>query len=180
MQVPLIVGLPGVVPAGTESDQLINQVRLFPTLVEVAGMGDITIDNSPGGSFAPTLHNEKQERCDAGIFEYITVRAITTRDWKFVKRLFGDPPELYDLNADPGENVNLADSPDYAEVMADLDARLTAFFDEYSTEKYDVWHGGTAEALLMYNDRNEPFEEAFPNFVAPYIEKLPRFSEPAH
>jgi len=178
MRVPLIVRLPGVVPEGTVSDQVINQVDLFPTILDLAGMGDTEIANSPGRSFAATLRSEEQDGLDAAFFEYITVRAIATREWKYVKRLFGDPPELYDLVADPGEYANLTGNPEHAEVMADLDARLTAFFDRYSDVKYDVWNGGTAKALLMYNDRNEQFEAAFPDFRPPYIEKLPRFSEP--
>lgn len=176
MQVPLIVRQPGVVPEGMTSDQVINQVDLFPTILELVGLGDVTIEDSPGRSFAATLRNEEQLALDAAFFEYITVRAIATREWKYVKRLFGDPPELYDLVADPGEYVNLAGDPDSAAVMAELDARLTAFFDRYSADKYDVWHGGTAKALLMYNDKNEQFEATFPGFRKPYIEKLPRYS----
>jgi arylsulfatase A-like enzyme len=175
MRVPLIVREPGMAATGTMSDRVINQVDLFPTILDLAGLTGIRIANSPGRSFAATLHNQAQDGFDAAYYEYITVRAIATREWKYVKRLFGDPPELYDLVADPGEYVNLAGNPDHVEVLADLDARLTAFFDEYADDKYDVWHGGTAKALLMYNDKNEAFEAAFPGFRAPYVEALPRF-----
>ena len=177
MRVPLIVRMPGVVPEGTRSDQVINQVDLFPTLLELIGMGDISIANSAGNSFAPTLRNEEQPGLDAAFFEYITVRAIATREWKYVKRLFGDPPELYNLVADPGEHRNLAGDQDHAAVLAKLDAQLEAYFSEYVSEDYDVWNGGTAKALLMYNDKNEAFEKAFPNFRQPGIVKATPFSE---
>jgi arylsulfatase A-like enzyme len=177
MRVPLIVRQPGVVPAGTTSDQVINQVDLLPTLLDVAGLDELEVDNSAGKSFVPTLHGETQTGLDAAFFEYITVRAIATREWKYVKRLFGDPPELYDLVNDPDEYVNLAADPDYADIIRELETELDRFFDTYSTDKYDVWNGGTAKALLMYNDRNEQFEAAFPGFEPPAIEKATPFSD---
>ena len=177
MCIPLIVRLPGAVPAGVRSDRIINQFDMFPTLLDLVGMGDVTIDNSPGRSFAATLGKEDQAGFDAAFFEYITVRAITTRDWKYVKRLFGDPPELYNLAADPGEYENLAEDPKYASVISRLDARLSEFFVEYADKKYDPWRGGTAKALLMYNDKNEQFVAEFPNFAPPSIEKATPFSD---
>ena len=176
MRIPLIVRFPGTVADGETSNQVINQVDMLPTLLELVGLGEITIDDSPGRSFVPTLRNEEQTSLDEAFFEYITVRAVATREWKYVKRLFGDPPELYDLNADPGEYRNLAADPEFADVLADLDTRLTEFFSKYSEEKYDVWQGGTAKALLMYNDKNEQFEKTFPNFKPPAIEKATPFS----
>jgi arylsulfatase A-like enzyme len=177
MRVPLIVRMPGVVPEGSRSDQVINQVDLFPTLLDLIGMGNISIANSAGRSFAPTLRNEEQPGLDAAFFEYITVRAIATREWKYVKRLFGDPPELYNLVADPDEHRNLAGDRDHAAVLAELDEQLEAYFSEYVSEDYNVWNGGTAKALLMYNDKNEAFEKAFPNFRQPVIVKATPFAE---
>lgn len=177
MRIPLIVRHPGVVPTGTASERVINQFDLFPTLLEMAVLGKISIDNSPGRSFAAILRGEDPNWTDAGFFEYITVRAIATRNWKYVKRLFGDPPELYDLVADPEENNNLAADSKYSDVIATLDARLTEFFLTYSNEKYDPWRGGTAKALLMYNDKNEQFVAEFPGWQPPAIEKAIPFTD---
>jgi len=177
MRVPLIVRYPGVVPRGHRSERVINQVDVFPTLLDLVGMGDIEIENSPGRSFAPSLRDETQDGIDTAYFEYITVRAVATREWKYVKRLFSDPPELYNLTVDPGETVNLANRPDHAAVLADLDARLTGFFDRNAVGEYDVWRGGTAKALLMYNDKNAQFEATFPNFRPPVVRKAAPFSE---
>ena len=177
MRIPLIVRFPGVVPKGVRTDRIINQFDLFPTLLEMVGLGDITIENSPGRSFAAILQNVEQEWFDAGFFEYITVRAIATRDWKYVKRLFGDPPELYHLAADPNENENLAGDAKYADVIARLDAQLTEFFLTYADEKYDPWRGGTAKALMMYNDKNEQFVAEFPDWRPPVIERAAPFSD---
>ena len=177
MRIPLIVRHPGTVPAGVASKRIINQFDLFPTLLDMVGMGGMTIENSPGRSFAAILRNDDQAWTDAAFFEYITVRAIATRDWKYVKRLFGDPPELYDLRADPNENRNLAGDAEYAEVIARLDAELTGFFLTYADKKYDPWRGGTAKALLMYNDKNEQFVAEFPDWKPPSIEQAAPFSD---
>lgn len=177
MRIPLIVRIPGVVPGGTRTDRVINQFDVFPTLLELVGLANRTIPNTPGNSFAATLYGEEQPWVDAAFWEYITVRTIVTPQWKYVKRLFGDPPELYDLVDDPDENRNLYENPAHADTIADLDARLTTFFQKHAVEKYDPWRGGTAKALLMYNDRNEQFEETFPNFGPPGIETLPEFHE---
>ena len=102
---------------------------------------------------------------------------MTTPDWKYVKRLFGSPPELYNLAEDPDEMVNLADDADHAELLAYLDAELESFFRSYSVAKYDPWNGGSAKALMMYSDKNEAFEAKFPNWQAPSIEALEPFSD---
>jgi arylsulfatase A-like enzyme len=177
MRVPLIVRHPGVAIKASQSERVINQADIFPTLLDLVGMGGVTIADSPGRSFAPILQGQEPEWTDAGFFEYITVRAIATDKWKYVKRLFGDPPELYDLDADPNEHINLAADVQYADVLSALDAQLEAFFSRYSVEKYDTFRGGTGKGLLMYNDENEDFEAEFPDWVPPYIERLPRFTD---
>lgn len=177
MRVPLIVRNPGMIPEGSTSDRIISQYDMFPTLLELAGMGNITIENSPGQSFAATLRHEDQAWSDVTFFEYITVRAIVTREWKYVKRLFGDPPELYHLATDPGENHNVYGDPQNTDVVAGLDQRLTGFFLKYADEKYDPWRGGSAKALLMYSDKNDRFVAEFPDWKPPAIEMAVPFSD---
>ncbi|MCY3694382.1 MAG: sulfatase-like hydrolase/transferase [Chloroflexi bacterium] len=53
--------------------------------------------------------------------------AIRTTTHKYVRRL-RDRDELYDLVADPGEQVNLIDSPDHQSVRLELAGRLTDWF----------------------------------------------------
>ena len=177
MRVPFIVRFPGVVPADTVSDRVVNQVDVLPTILDLAGLGDLQIADSSGRSIAPTLRDEPQTGLDAAFWEYITVRAISTHQWKYVKRLFGDPPELYNLLDDPDEETNLAAEPEYADIVAELDEKLTEYFANNVDERFDVWNGGTAKALLMYNDKNEKFEATFPGFTPPSTEKAKPFSD---
>ena len=48
--------------------------------------------------------------------------------------MLGFEPELFDLEADPEETVNIAVYPEYAEVVAWLDARLRAVCDPEATD----------------------------------------------
>ena len=177
MQIPLIVRQPSVVPEGASSDRVINQYDIFQTLLEMVGMDDKSIENSPGKSFTPTLRGQEQTWADTAFFEYITARAIVNKDWKYVKRLFGEPTELYDLNADPQENRNLYGDPQFDDIAQRLDSELSKFFLTYANEKYDPWRGGTGKAVLMYTDKNERFEAQFPNWRAPTVERLAPFSD---
>ncbi len=48
-----------------------------------------------------------------------------------------DPDQLYDLENDPGEQKNLADNPQYAEVLAGMKSRLRRYLDSFS-EPFDL------------------------------------------
>ncbi len=177
MQVPLIIRHPNRVPRGIETDRIINQFDLFPTLLGYIGMGDRRIANTPGKDFTPMLSGKDVDNWDdAAFFEFVTVRVIRTPGWKYMKRLDDEEPNtLYDLKNDPEERVNLIDNPAYIDVAKELDARLTAFFDKYSDKKYDVWKGGTAKGILLqkYYGRNDIFRDRFPNWKEPSLKKAP-------
>ena len=138
---------------------------------------DKTIENSPGESFTRILRGQEQAWEDTAFYEYITVRAIVKKDWKYVKRMFGEPSELYHLEVDPQENVNLFGDPLYVEISQSLDNELDEFFLRYATEKYDPWRGGTGKAILMYSEKNERFARQFPNWTPPSVEKLMPFTD---
>ncbi len=175
MQIPLILRHPGKISEGIQSDKIINQYDLFPTLLEYAGMADKKIDNSPGKSFMPFLQERKVEDWDdAAFFEFVTVRVIRTPKWKYMKRLDDDEPNtLYDLQNDPGEKINLINNHDYSDTLKSLDQRLTTFFNEYTDKKYDVWNGGSAKGILLqkYYGRDDIFTSRFPNWKEPTLEK---------
>lgn len=177
MQIPLIVRQPALVPPGSSSDRIVNQYDVFPTLLELVGLQYTTIDNSPGESFVPVLRGDRQSRSDRAFFEYITARAVVTEEWKLVKRLFGEPTELYHLKSDPDENNNLFGNPEHAEITALLDEEIDDFFAEHANVKFDPWRGGTGKAILMYTDKNERFEATFPNWREPHVERLAPFSD---
>ena len=174
MQVPLILRHPGRIPAGTETDRLVGQYDFFPTVLDYLGMGEVTIDNTPGKSFTPLLHGDDSDWRDAVFFEFVTLRVIRTPKWKYMKRFDREEPDtLFDMETDPGETTNLVGDPAYAEIVDVLDDELNAFFETYAASEYDLWNGGTAKGRLLeeHYGRDHIFRDRFPNWRAPFIEK---------
>jgi arylsulfatase A-like enzyme len=179
MQVPLIFRHLDRIPGGIVTDIMVSQVDFLPTLFDFIGMDDIEIANSPGKSYAASLQGEKIEWDDTVFFEFATVRAIETPKWKYVRRFPPtDPRELYDLESDSDETVNLIDLPAHAEIVAALDQSLGAYFDRYADPKYDLWHGGTAKGRLLeeHYGRDDIFSERFPDWKPPFVEKAAPFT----
>ncbi|MBQ36084.1 MAG: arylsulfatase [Gemmatimonadaceae bacterium] len=52
---------------------------------------------------------------------------VRTLDWKYISRL-DDTDELYDMQNDPGEMVNLVDRPEHAAIQTELHDRLLRWF----------------------------------------------------
>ena len=94
--------------------------------------------------------NEVSEFRDEVFMEQEETRAIRTSKWLFMKRIgctkYNFRHELYDLENDPDERRNLAQMPEYTEVVTRLGARLDAFFAEYASPRWDLWKGGTVKS----------------------------------
>ncbi|MDH5277120.1 MAG: sulfatase-like hydrolase/transferase, partial [Gammaproteobacteria bacterium] len=171
MQIPLIIRHPGRIAAGARSDHTVNGYDLLPTLLDYLGLADRAIANTPGLSHAALLRGGVPQPEQPVFFEYITTRAIQTRQWKYIKRFLAEPNELYDLANDPGETRNLVAEPAHSPVVADLDRQLTTFFARNGDPQWDVWRGGTAKATLVYGNRNKRFAEHFPDWTPPVTSK---------
>ena len=175
MNIPLIIRHPDKIEAGRTSDLLIGQYDIPVTILDYAGMGDVRLENSPGKSFRFALTGETGKRKDAVFFEQEETRVIRTEDHAYWKRLNSTgEPALYDVKKDPEQNRNGYDDPAYQEIVADMDTRLTDFFDEYSDEKYDLWKGGGAKGSV---DRPEKFKRLYGPDWTPKTEIKPAFSE---
>jgi arylsulfatase A-like enzyme len=127
---------------------MIGQYDIFPTILDCAGFGNVTIENTPGHSFAPhlkgqSLHNWRDEV----YFEQEESRGIRTPKYAYWKRLqeFG-PPQLYDVESDPGQDHNLF-GPGHQDIVNELDQKLTEFFNGYADPQYDLWKGGKTKSF---------------------------------
>ena len=132
LRVPLIARLPGVIPAGLESDRPTYFADWLPTLCGLTG-GAVPEDlNIDGVSFAPALRGEPQPPPAFLYWEFPAYggqQAVRVGDWKAVrtglKKLkpgAAIPTELYNLASDPGETTDLAASN--PEKLAELTAVL--------------------------------------------------------
>ncbi|MCY3606561.1 MAG: sulfatase-like hydrolase/transferase [Gammaproteobacteria bacterium] len=174
MEVPLMFSQPGRVPEGAVRGEFINQVDVFPTLLEYVGLEELEIRNSGGRSFASMLRGAEPEWDSTAFFEFVTVRVVRSGRWKYMKRFdTGEPHTLFDLIDDPGEKRNLIDDPAHADMVAELDGRLTDFFAQYSAPEYDLWRGGSAKAILLdtHYGQNHIFRDRFPGWREPFVER---------
>jgi arylsulfatase A-like enzyme len=175
LNIPLIVWHPGSVPAGETSDLLIGQYDMPVTILDYLGFDDVEFENSPGRSFAAALSGEEIEWVDATYYEQEETRGIRTARFAYWKRIDGiGEAELYDMLADPGQHDNLIDDAAYSDTIAELDERLSAFFETYSTDKYDLWNGGTAKGSVM---RESMFQSLYGSDWETIAETLPDFEE---
>jgi arylsulfatase A-like enzyme len=111
IRVPLIVSMPGEVPAGTVSDALVSNVDLAPTIADFAG-ATLSAD---GVSLRQLLSDTTSSARDAVVLEHIdqvarpvpTYCGVRTPGFTFVHYLTGEE-ELYDLARDPRQLQNVA------------------------------------------------------------------------
>ncbi|RMF43706.1 MAG: N-acetylgalactosamine-6-sulfatase [Planctomycetota bacterium] len=115
IRAPLIAKWPGHIAAGVETDFVCAHWDMLPTFCELAGI------ESPSGldgvSIVPTLTGTGQQPTHAYLYwefyEQGGKRAARIGNWKAVqlnlRKSMDGPIELYDLQQDEGETVNLAD-----------------------------------------------------------------------
>ena len=122
LRVPWIMKLPRQAAAGTRVGAVVSLASAAPTLLDAAGL--VGGARLPSPSLAPawTGGAVPDQACYAETdspwdeHRWCPLRAITTRDWKYIKTT---RPELYHLAEDPGEAVNLHDDqPEQARRMA--------------------------------------------------------------
>ncbi|MHC4511328.1 MAG: sulfatase family protein, partial [Planctomycetota bacterium] len=151
MRIPLIFRHPGTIPAGRQSDLMVSNYDLLPTLLNYLGLADEIPKEPtlPGRDYSAALKGRSLEWGNVVFYEFENVRAIRTPGWKYVERYPDGPHELYDLRTDPGERFNLFGQPQQADIQKHLRARLYEFFDRYADPKYDLWQGGGSKTHLL-------------------------------
>ena len=139
VKVPMIISYPGGIRGGTVAKGLYSHYDLLPT---IAGLvGELPDSGCPGRSFGGIFRGEVPDGRDAVVVydEYGPARMIRTTEYKYIQRYLYGEDEFYDLKADPGEEVNLADfrEPGVQERIAALRSRMEQWFDRYSDPERD-------------------------------------------
>jgi len=127
-RVPLIVYEPGMEAAGQATEQLVELIDLYPTLVALAGLPER--ENLDGINFGPVLDDPAKltksaaysmvARSDRAVADHARHmsylgRSVRTDRWRYTEWDSGRRGvELYDHQSDPQELVNLAEQPDLA------------------------------------------------------------------
>ena len=135
IRVPMLVRFPSRFrPGHVDADHMVLNVDLAPTLLDLAGV------TPPAGlhglSFVPLLEGREVPWRDAFLYEYYEYpaahcvrknRGVRTDRWKLI-HFFEQPEEweLYDLQTDPAETVNLAGRRDQGDRIRRLRERMDA------------------------------------------------------
>ena len=132
IRVPTMLRYPKAFPAGRVVDNIVTEMDLAPTLLELAGV-EIP-SNMQGHSLVSLAQGKSKGWRKDYLYEYYEYpgyqevrphRGVRTEQYKFIHYyLAPEEFELYDLKNDPGELRNLYSEPKHAELLRSMKARL--------------------------------------------------------
>jgi arylsulfatase A-like enzyme len=144
VRVPLILHWPGRLEAGARCDAFVsNEIDLPVTFCDAAGI-------QPPGQFmgrsllAAAEGADPQPRQDifatyhGNQFGLFSQRMVRDRRWKYIWNATAED-ELYDLQRDPGELVNLAAAPEHAAQLNRLRRRLIDWMEQTQDRLLNEW-----------------------------------------
>jgi arylsulfatase A-like enzyme len=158
LQMPLLIRWPAAIPAGSTCSSMVTNVDFAATFLDMAGQ---VLPTSQGRSFLPLLQGLEVEDWPAAVYYRYWEHddpihhapahyGVRTKEFKLIhyygaglgvpgssERLFESEWELYDLQVDPSELVNVADDPSYARIRAELEERLAELQRHYADTPYD-------------------------------------------
>ncbi len=130
---PLILSVPGMRNTGQSTDALVEFVDIYPTLSELCKFP--LPDHLEGHSVVPLLEAPDRPWKTAAfsqVLRWDRGMGYTLRTDRYRYCRWQDPKgnivgrEIYDHRVDPQENVNLAQRPERAQLLQNLDQQLNA------------------------------------------------------
>lgn len=137
IRVPMLIRYPKLIPPGTTKKEMVINNDIAPTVMDVAGLP--VPKTMQGRSMKPLFTGEKVDWRKDWFYEYLEYpdtshnvqKMVGVRTEKYKLIHYYEPPpgygeewEMYDLEADPEEKVNLANRPIHKETVTKLKARL--------------------------------------------------------
>ena len=119
IKVPCLMRWPGKIKPGSESDEVLWALDLFPTFCEVAGVEATEIENIDGSSLLPVITGESEsaKKDRTLLWETGTHAELGRKGWRALRsgdlKYLQTPDEgefLFDLGADPLEQTDLKES----------------------------------------------------------------------
>ncbi len=163
LRVPLIARWPAgaAVARGQVFTHCVDHYDTFQTICDCAGvdlqrpeLGDRAY---PGRGYGALLRgDEMADWRDTRFGEYGDLRMVRTPRHKLVRRYPTGPDDLFDLQADPDEIVNLAGRAEYAAVEAALRDELEAFYRAHADPRHS---GLRVKQLPRHNARSEAWRD---------------------
>ena len=145
LRTPLLVRWPGTVRAASVNRDLVMNLDLAETVLEMGGAR--APSSMQGESLVPLLRGRTPDDWrDAIYYQYFEypgwhmVRrhyGVRTHQYKLIHYYEVDRWELFDLARDPNEMRSLYDDPEYASVVAELKQRLVRLRQQYAVPEKD-------------------------------------------
>lgn len=167
VKVPMIISYPKGIQGGTVAKGLYSHYDLLPT---IAGLvGETPEPDCPGHSFQKIFEGELPTGRESVVVfdEYGPARMIRTPEYKYIHRYPYGENEFYNLQDDPDEEANLADSEDpvIQEKIAAMRSQLEGWFLRYSDPdkdgtKQDVYGLGQIDLVGKQGGGRKAFTRA--------------------
>ena len=169
VRVPMIIAGAGVDAAqqGTVSDALVHAVDIVPTAVVGAAGGSISsAEVIDGKNLLPHINGTASQAAHDDLFLPLykwKQSAVRMGKWKYMYfntgwTDFGEH-QLYDLDADIGENNNVAGDPANAAVVEAAHQLLASYHVQMAKPKHD-FYDGSASRFDHFRFREESFSAA--------------------
>ncbi len=120
---PLMIKTPST-KAGTVVENVVQNIDIYPTLMELTGAkvnDDITLH---GKSLVPLLHNKSSDWEDITYTSAKGSYGVVTDRYRFTKMKDGKN-HLYDLQEDPDEWNDLADNAKYGKMIKGFETKMS-------------------------------------------------------
>ncbi len=129
IRVPFLMRMPGRHGRGDQNHQIIANVDVAATLLDVAGVEKP--DHMEGDSLMKIVSEPSSSWRKSFLYSYFfeppyptpTSFALVTQRYKLIETDW-QGLELYDLKSDPDEQINLANAPEMAAVVTELNKEL--------------------------------------------------------
>jgi iduronate 2-sulfatase len=124
---PLIVRAPGS-PGGVQTSALVEFVDVYPSLCDLAGL-PYPAKQLHGTSFVPLMLEPNRQWKEAVFSEWHVGKARAVKTDRYLYTEFGNGARmLFDHEADPQENNNIAGLPENAPVVAHLSGLIAQLY----------------------------------------------------
>ena len=138
-RVPLILSGPGV-PRGAVHGGPVSHVDVYPTIMQCVGHDRPDADDRPGVSLLELASGAAPDRSVLSEYHAMASRAgeymVRFGRWKYVHFVhYPKRPQLFDLQTDPEELVDLAADPRFAAQRAEGEDRLRAMLDPEAVDR---------------------------------------------
>ena len=146
-------------------NELISSLNLFTSLCDLVGVKCADDKRRGKGTLLDILRGHSGDESVAVFDEYGAARMIRRGMLKYIWREQG-PEELYDLECDPDERLNLIDDPSYRGIQSELRSELDHWFEDHEDPCFSgigldvtglgqimpLWRSRETEAFVQFGE----------------------------